>query len=213
MAGAPAMLLSAEQVIHLAGITKPRLRYWEDTEALVAEHAGPGGRAPYYTFRDAVAIRVLALLRQRGVQLAELRRAGKWLAERWATPWSSLGFFVDGRQVYFRDPDTDEIAAIHPRGQHAMKKVVRLEALAHSMRSKVERLGHRRRKQVGKVETKRGVMHGKSVIAGTRVPTAAIWSFHSAGYTPEQVRAEYPHLELADIRAAIDREKKARRAA
>jgi uncharacterized protein (DUF433 family) len=206
-------LLTSKQIVKLANINLARLRYWERTGALLTELAPDGGTPPYYTFRDAVSVRVLALLRNRGVPLDDLRRTGAWLASKRNSPWSTIRFYVDGKSVYFKDPDTDELSAIRPRGQSPHTKVVRLKEIAHSVRADTAELGRRTATQVGKVEKQRGVMHGKSVIAGTRIPTAAVWDFHKAGYTEEAILREYPQLRLRDVRAAIRHEKRARRAA
>lgn len=45
---------------------------------------------------------------------------------------------------------------------------------------------------------------GQARIDGTRISVRCIWSFHDAGYSPERIQREYPHLELAQIAAAIE---------
>jgi uncharacterized protein (DUF433 family) len=46
-------------------------------------------------------------------------------------------------------------------------------------------------------------MHNASVIAGTRIPTNAIYDLHHAGFSIPQIVSEYPRLTEKDIRAAI----------
>jgi uncharacterized protein (DUF433 family) len=41
------------------------------------------------------------------------------------------------------------------------------------------------------------------VVAGTRIPTRAIRNFKKAGYTVDQIIAEYPDLTPRDIEAAL----------
>lgn len=41
-------------------------------------------------------------------------------------------------------------------------------------------------------------------IAGTRIPVRAIKSFHKAGYSISQIRAEYPTLTAKEIKAAVE---------
>lgn len=54
----------------------------------------------------------------------------------------------------------------------------------------------------------RGVMGGAPCIAGTRVPTSAMWAFHTEGYDTVMICREYPHLTHEQIEAAIRYEAK-----
>ena len=47
------------------------------------------------------------------------------------------------------------------------------------------------------------VMHGKPVIAGTRIPVYAVLNLLAGGFTPEQVLKEYPDLTLEDVQACL----------
>ena len=42
-----------------------------------------------------------------------------------------------------------------------------------------------------------------SVIAGTRIPTAAIRRFREAGYSREQILKQYPTLSIEDVDGAL----------
>jgi uncharacterized protein (DUF433 family) len=53
------------------------------------------------------------------------------------------------------------------------------------------------------VQRKRGVVNSKPVIAGTRIPVAAIKAFHDEGYTINQIRQQYPLLTEQDVKAAL----------
>jgi uncharacterized protein (DUF433 family) len=46
------------------------------------------------------------------------------------------------------------------------------------------------------------IMFGKPVITGTRITVELILRKLSEGMTDEQILAHYPHLQVADIRAA-----------
>jgi uncharacterized protein (DUF433 family) len=56
-------------------------------------------------------------------------------------------------------------------------------------------------------------VHNAWVVAGTRIPTEAIWNFHAAGYDAEAIIREYPRLTPDDVRAAIDFESRRHKAA
>ena len=57
------------------------------------------------------------------------------------------------------------------------------------------------------------MVHNAWVVAGTRIPTDAIWNFHRAGYDATAIIKEYPRLKAEDVRAAIEFEDKQRLAA
>lgn len=47
------------------------------------------------------------------------------------------------------------------------------------------------------------VMGGRASVRGLRVTVGMIVSHVAAGYTPEQLLADYPYLEAADIQQAL----------
>jgi uncharacterized protein (DUF433 family) len=54
----------------------------------------------------------------------------------------------------------------------------------------------------GRIEIKPGVMRGKPVIRGTRIPVELILRKLAEGTTTEQLIEAYPSLKKADIKAA-----------
>ena len=103
--------------------------------------------------------------------------------------------------VYLRD-GTVELAE---RGVESPPGGVQfeLEPLAADLRRAAEQLGQRTPDEIGKVARRRGVMGGAPVLAGTRIPTEAVWSFHEAGCDTAEILEQYPRLTEDDIRAAI----------
>ncbi|OEC94421.1 hypothetical protein A9Z06_33370 [Rhizobium sp. YK2] len=53
------------------------------------------------------------------------------------------------------------------------------------------------------MERKKNVVQSEPVIAGTRIRVDTIKNFHEAGFTVEQILAEYPSLKREDVEAAI----------
>ncbi len=47
------------------------------------------------------------------------------------------------------------------------------------------------------------IMHGKPVIAGTRIPVYVVLDLLAGGLSPEQVLREYPDLTLEDVQACL----------
>ncbi|MQA92634.1 MAG: DUF433 domain-containing protein [Gemmatimonas sp.] len=205
---------TADHVCRLTGVSARQLRYWDKTDffspTLLDEYKRRAfGRI--YSFRDVVGLRTIAILRNRHrIPLQELRRVGAWLKDRHDTPWSSLRFALNGRMVVFFDPEMG--VAVERRGAGQQVLPVDLEPIANEMREAADRLRDRQPDEIGQLRRNRYVVHAW-VVAGTRIPTSAVWHFHQAGYSAEDIIKEYPRLKLADITAAIDFESRRRSAA
>ncbi len=208
-------VFTVEQVVALTGLSKWRLSHWSAIDFFKPEVSERDGRhVALYSFRDVVGLRVLAILRdEHRVSLGALQQVGEWLQDRYEQPWSTLRFFVAGREVFFRDPSTDTTISATSIGQTAIP--IELEPIAERMRASVSKMRARTKETRGKIEQQRGVVGHAPKIAGTRVPTAAIWSYFEAGRTPRAILREYPELSIADINAAIayEKDRRAKRSA
>ena len=78
------------------------------------------------------------------------------------------------------------------------------------MREAAKQLRKRRKEDIGKIKRHRYVAHNADVLAGTRIPTAAVWDFHVAGYSADAIIEQYPTLTAADVEAAIEHETRRR---
>jgi uncharacterized protein (DUF433 family) len=213
MPEAEVLAFSAEQVRRLTGLSSRQLRYWERTEFFLPDYP-PGARpSRVYSFRDVVGLYTIARLRKDyDVSLQELRRIGEYLREHHETPWASLGFYLQRgtRRFYFRTPDApDRFLDVRPEGQEVIS--FEMQRIANDVRERVREFRRRRPDQVGTVEQSRRVVGNAPVLAGTRVPTSAVWSFHAAGRTTEEILREYPTLTAQDVEAAIEYESAQRR--
>ncbi len=90
-------------------------------------------------------------------------------------------------------------------GQLIMRLTVPIAEFAHALEERIAS-DRMRRSKVGQVERRRGVMGSTPVVAGTRVPTRAVWDLHQAGYSTGEILASYPGLSTADIEAALEAE-------
>ncbi|HET8700026.1 MAG TPA: DUF433 domain-containing protein [Gammaproteobacteria bacterium] len=199
---------TADHVARLTGLSKRQLDYWDRTNFFSPAYVSPGrafGRV--YTFRDLVGLRVISVLRHR-LPLQELRRIGSWLGARFDQPWSTLRFGISGKKVVFFDPASGSPTEAEGQGQ----TVIEVDEIASEMKEAAQALRDRSDK-IGQIEKRRQVASSAWVIAGTRIHTEAIWNFHSAGYDTEAILKEYPHLRADDVDAAIEHERKRRRAA
>jgi uncharacterized protein (DUF433 family) len=157
-----------------------------------------------------VGLRTIALLRNtHRVPLQELRLVASWLSEHPADACSTLTFYVVGRRVYFDDPATGARLAARRRGQTVLP--IEMQRVVQETRLDAARLRERTADQIGKIERHRYVVHNAPVIAGTRIPTAAVWNLHAAGFDAEAIIREYPRLTPDDVQAALAFETQRRR--
>lgn len=200
---------TADHVARLTGLTPRQLGYWARTDFFKPHLIEIAGRRPYgrvYSFRDVVGLRTIALLRDR-IPLQELRRIGSWLTAHYDTPWASLRFYVGGRRVFFDDPVSG--ARLTAReGRRVMP--FEMEAIAGAVEREAIRLTERSPEDLGRVVRHRYVQHNAPAIAGTRIPTAAIWRFHEDGHSADEIVSEYPRLRPVDVAAAIEYERRRR---
>ena len=66
--------------------------------------------------------------------------------------------------------------------------------VAADVRSHVERGRQRAPSDYGRIEKRRQIARNAEVLAGTRIPTAAVWSLHKADYSVAAIIREYPRL-------------------
>jgi uncharacterized protein (DUF433 family) len=194
---------SADHVIRLTGLSKRQLDYWDDTGFFKPLYAFDNRRSPYsriYSFRDVVGLRVISVLRkQYKIPLQYLRTAAKALSQYTEAPWSELTLFVFGKEVLFREPDTGVM-----RGALSKQYVnLPLRSIIEDVAERSNKLRERTTDHFGNVIRNRFVAHNAWVVAGTRIPIAAINRFVKAGYSTKQIIREYPSLTEKDVEAAI----------
>jgi uncharacterized protein (DUF433 family) len=210
------LAFTLEHASRATGISERRIRYWDDTgvlsPSLVDDKRG-GAYSRIYSFRDLVGLRTIAELRDRfGISLQGLRAVGERLKRHAETPWSELRFYVSGRNLFFKDPDTALLLSALSPGQIALAATLDLVRVEQETRERANRLVERTQDQFGQVVRNRYISGNRAVLAGTRIPTAAIWEFHQAGYDDAAILKEYPRLQLIDVRNAIAHERSLREA-
>ena len=68
------------------------------------------------------------------------------------------------------------------------------------------KLRDRSEEEIGQIVQHRLVSHNQPILAGTRIRTSAVWNFHNAGYSDEEILRQYPRLKLEDVQAALSYE-------
>jgi uncharacterized protein (DUF433 family) len=200
---------SETQVERLTGLTTAQLRYWDQTGFFAPAYASENRRDPYsrvYSLKDVVGLRTLGLLRrQHNVSLQHLRQVAERLSHLRDDLWARTTLYVLNRRVIVHEPGSGRLRdAIS--GQYVLP--IKLRQIISDTKRDADRLLRRPDEKVGKVEQSRRVMRNTPVIAGTRIPTAAIKRFKEEGYTVDQILAEYPDLTRADIEAALAHEER-----
>lgn len=202
----PPQAFTSGHVSALTGLSDRQLRDWDGRGLFQPAYADDNRRRPYsrvYSFWDVVGLRTIAVLRkQYHVPYKEVEAVGKWLSARYSTPWSSLRFFVADRKILFDEPESG--LRYHARPPHQAALPIELRSIEHEMKEAAKQLRLRRTADVDKIGRHRYVAHNADVLAGTRIPTAAIWDFHQAGYDSAGILSQYPTLSEADVEAAIE---------
>ncbi|MGH2615408.1 MAG: DUF433 domain-containing protein [Thermomicrobiales bacterium] len=201
------LAFTLEQASRVTRIPERRIRYWDTTGILGPSLANKEDRGAYsriYSFHDLVGLRTIGELRDRfGVSLQRLRVVAERLKKHADTPWSELRFYVSGRHLFFRDPETQLLLSALNPGQIALVESLDLVSVARDTEKRAMTLTQRTQDQLGQITRNRYIVNNRPVIAGTRIPTAAIWDFHEAGYSNAEILKEYPRLTPADVQSAI----------
>jgi uncharacterized protein (DUF433 family) len=196
---------SEEQTEKLTGITKSQLRYWDNTGFYSPSYTEENRRISFsrvYSFKDIVALRVLNVLRnQFRVSLQHLRDVSAKLRalDNNTDRWIDTRLYPLNKRVIWYEPGSElpqEVAS----GQYVSAVV--LNDVVQNTKQAVDSL-QVKRSRFGSVEKSRYVMHNAAVISGTRIPVNTIKRFAEAGYTVQQIIAEYPDLTEQDIQAAL----------
>ena len=205
---------SAFHVCRLTGLSLRQLSYWDETEFFSPYYASENSRSPFsriYSFEDLVGLRVVAILRNEyKIPLQKLRQIAEQLSVYHSRPWSGLVLYVIGKNVFFKEPDTERIRKVgHPQYLFTLP----IDRVTTDMQAKADALRHRTGDQIGHLERHRNVVHNAWVVAGTRIPTKTVWRYYQAGYDTDSIIRDYPLLTPADIAKAISHEQELARKA
>lgn len=196
---------SVDHVIHLTGLTRGQLLYWDRTGFFHPKLADQNRRLAYsrvYSFKDVVGLRVVSvLLNQHHVTLPHLKKVARELAAHSADAWSDIRLYVLNRHVQFKEPETGQMRGV-VNGQYAIAELVEV---IQDMRDATAKLRQRSPEKIGTLEQRRHVAHNTLVFGDTRIPVRAIIAFHKAGYAIPDILREYPSLTEADIETALSR--------
>lgn len=186
-----------DRVMRLTGLSRRQINYWSTTDLLkpsVDERLTPNRPIRLYNFRDMLSLLAIAKLRNE-LSLQAVRTVVAHVRARNFEP-SEVRFVVDGPRVYFQLPDGNWESGFQPgQGVIYTLELEPIRVLANdAMR--------RDPASIGKVERRRGALGSKPLIAGTRVPVAAVRRYLERGATTAEILEAYPALEPEDVEAA-----------
>lgn len=189
-----------DRVAELAGVSRRRVAYWEQTRlvqpSIVYDRRGRPIRL--YGHHDLLAAMIVAELQKRGMTLQHVRRIVGYVAGLgYRHPLTEVHYAVHGETVYIQHQDGSWEGDRAP-GQCVFPEVLDLKPL----RAKIISAASRRPGTQGAVERRRGALGSKEVFAGTRVPVDTVERYLRNGASAEQVLAAYPALTLQDVRVA-----------
>jgi uncharacterized protein (DUF433 family) len=195
----------AEEVERLTKLPGTRLQKW------ARDFYPPAFGGGLYSFRDLVALRVLAALRlDHDVSRQELRRAGEYLRRYSDDPWSKLCVGVapkdkkrKGTRVAFKNPNTGQWECADETAQELFH--IAIAEVFEKTEREVRALRQRTSSDVGRIDRHRGVMGNADCIAGTRIPVSTIADYLDEGRSDWQIIELFPQLTPADIEAVRER--------
>ncbi len=196
---------SEDQVERLTGLSKARLRYWANTGFFAPSFVEDNPRLPFgrvYSFKDAVALRVLERLRVRdGVPLQHLRKVAAQLSDLGADKWTATKLWVVNRKVLFQFPDSNPPREV-VSGQYILPTIELRQVIAETDQD-IQAMRIRSPQAIGRIVRMQGVSRKAWVLSGTRIKVGSIRRLHDDGYTTAQIIGEYPDLTPDDVEAAL----------
>ena len=165
---------SESDASRLTGVSVRQLRYWDRTGFFKPSLSGEDGATPTAacTFRDLACLQVLHALRNEAhVSLPHLRDVKETLAHLGDDMWAKTTLYVLNRRVVFYNPETDRNEEIIS-GQGVLQ--IPLAVVRAKMEDKVTAFWARKPADIGRIERRRNIAGNRNVIAGTRIPVAAI---------------------------------------
>ncbi|MCH7577097.1 MAG: DUF433 domain-containing protein, partial [Chloroflexi bacterium] len=173
----------------------------------VAATDAEGSRQVGYTFDAVVYLRILRMLRDKGVSLLPAVETAKHLRDRFGPPgpaWADVRIFMQGPDVFVDRPDAWQVTASTRKGQKAAVEIMGQEFAR--LRERADALLVPDRFQ-SYVEVDPGLRSGLPVLRGTTIQTAVIQGLRERGASYNRIREHYPHLEINQIKKAIQFER------
>jgi len=164
-------------------------------------------RQRFITFLDLVSMRMVAVLRSRGIRLQEIRNTEVWLRREFGLerPFANRDVWTFGSNVFIQFED--HLIAASRFGHIAMQFIKDwLTKVELDMTFDVDDIASSW-SPYQDVRLDPEIQFGEPCIDGTRIPTRAIWSKVKAGDTPEIVATLY-EINITQVQHAIQWEER-----
>ena len=193
-----------EQTTRLSRLTIGQLRYWDRTGFFKPDLADPDFKGPYnriYSFRNIVGLRVLGTLRgDHNVSLQHLRKVAAKLEGMDQSLWNTLTLYVRGREVCTPNGVGGFQSIVS--GEDTLPKLP-LPRVMGEVEAEISELKRRPDNAIGKIIRDRNVARNAEIFSGTRIPVDVVREYYEAGYSIDDILAEYPTLTASDVNAAL----------
>jgi len=196
------LAVTEARAARMVGFSVRRLRAWASRNIVgpgVERQLSQRNIVRLYRFQDLVELHVARELLDQGRSPQQIRKVVHHLRSRYEAPLRELRFAVKGERIYFQHPDGTWEGDRVP-DQIVLHSVLDLDAIRSLVRRAVAPDLQERR--VGKLVQRRGVVGGKPVFGGTRIPVTAIEPYLRRGLPDERILEAFPLLTAADIEAA-----------
>ncbi len=191
---------TARRAAEVAELSSDRLRYWDRTGLIrpsVRETLSEHRTVRLYYFPEVMSLLVASELRRRRVSLQHIRQIVAYLQNLgYPEPLRQITFATEGRSLFFQLED-GSWSGSRLTSQTIIPETLNLEPL----RARIRRSTDRDPALSGQIEQRRGAMGGKPLIAGTRIPVAAVQRYLQRGTPTEEILQAYPQLLPADVDA------------
>jgi uncharacterized protein (DUF433 family) len=208
------LMLPADRVAQIAGISRQRLEYWEKSGLVRPTHRKIVHRhltVRLYDLADLTVVAIAAeLVRQSGISLQHVRKTRGRLLSRAREPLRDLRWAVikndksDKRELWVQYPDGSWEGDKAPPGQVNIldEGTLDLKVIRAKVEDKARKPIPRDVDAVGRVEKRKSVRHAAPVFGGTRIPVAAVWEFIDEGAPDREILEAFPSLKPADLNKA-----------
>jgi uncharacterized protein (DUF433 family) len=202
------LFFTEAQAARLSHLSISTVRSWQRQDIVRLASRPEGTHGPHsrlYDYFGIVTLRLLSQLRKElQVPLEELRKTAHYLRSLGEDPWDRT-IHVLNREVLF-EPTGEDYLVSHS-GQ---RTYLDLSVVEQETRRDVQLMLRRPSDTIGHISRQRNILGNATTIQGTRVRTSSIDAFHRAGYSIDQIIAEYPDLTAEDVAAAIAYERQQR---
>lgn len=182
-------------------VSSPKLIRWIRAGLASPELSKLPGRDLLITFEDLVSMRVIAALRAAGVTFPKIYDSERWLREHTGhpRPFATEQLWTERTEVFAEFASA--LIATSRFGQLAMELLRSQLIPIHGLHFDEGHVANRWR-PAPFIELDPQIQAGASCIAGTRVPTYAIWDMERGGDSVGHIARSY-RVQVDEVEAAI----------